>query len=96
MPSFLAADFKFREEILNQFSKSPFFSVWHPVVLQMYIEHGTYKCKDSVYRLKTDPLHEAVVFSDSSTGSEDAWLHLRDLDENIEIQWVMPGEGKPQ
>ena len=93
---FILPKSSYREEVWNQFSQSPFFDAWHPKVLQLYIEHGIVQCDDSTYRLKMDPLQEALLFSETTTGSEDAWRRLRTLDESIEILWIMPGEGQKE
>ncbi|KAJ7594222.1 Alpha/Beta hydrolase protein [Mycena floridula] len=87
---------KSREHAFSQFSQSPFFSVWDPEVLKLYVEYGIYESEPGVYKLKTDPLQEAILFSGTSTGSEKAWMYIIDLDENIEIRWVLPAEGKPE
>ncbi|PFH47153.1 hypothetical protein AMATHDRAFT_7027 [Amanita thiersii Skay4041] len=85
-----------KEEALNLFKKSPFFSAWHPEVLKLYVECGLYDTTDSqtgrpITRLKMPGLQEAVVFVEIHTENE-VYHRVRDLDVNITLRWVMPGK----
>lgn len=85
---------KTREEARRGFS-SPFFKAWDPAVLEQYISNAIYEDKEKgVFKLKMDPTHEALLFVETYTGGEPAWLLVPTLDEDVEIRWIMPGEDK--
>ncbi len=86
----------YRDEARSQLLQSPFFQRWHPDVLTAYIEHGMYETADGNIALKMSPVHETVLFSDTWTGGEEAWvrMHRGELDESIEIRWIFPGRGE--
>ncbi|KAF8909130.1 Alpha/Beta hydrolase protein [Mucidula mucida] len=85
-----------KDEARSQLLQSPFFQRWHPDVLTAYIEHGMYETADGNIALKMSPVHETVLFSDTWTGGEEAWvrMHRGELDESIEIRWIFPGRGE--
>lgn len=89
----LSANLSYREEALKTLSASPFFKIWDPEVLKLYVEYGIYNDK-GVYRLKTAPIHEAVSFIGMLSGAEEAWMGMMGLDERIELRWIVPGEGQ--
>ncbi|KAH8824914.1 Alpha/beta hydrolase family-domain-containing protein [Flagelloscypha sp. PMI_526] len=82
-----------REEATNQFSKSPFFSSWHPAVLQRYIDHSLYSTKDGKVHLKMPPILEGVTFTELETTFA-VWHLLPSLDKDVALFYVMPGQGK--
>jgi hypothetical protein len=83
-----------REEALDSFTKNDFFRSWDPEVLKIYVECGTTPSRDSsgdpVICLKMPGIHEAVVFSETHTECE-VYQRLQELDERIELRWIMPG-----
>ncbi|KAG2159263.1 Alpha/Beta hydrolase protein [Suillus bovinus] len=73
-----------REEALRSFKCSPMFSTWHPDVLRALYESGC-------VRLKTPPVHEALVMA-HTRASRETWELMETLDEKIELLWILPGE----
>jgi hypothetical protein len=43
-----------REEAMNSFKRNPFFAIWDPSVLEIYVQCALYEDKHGV-RLKTSP-----------------------------------------
>ncbi|KAG1737534.1 uncharacterized protein EDB91DRAFT_482024 [Suillus paluster] len=92
-----------REDALRSFKSSPVFSVWHPDVLQLYVDYGLYEDESGCVRLKTPPIQEALILATPRT-SRETWELMERLDENIELLWILPGspsqemfkEGKKQ
>ena len=84
----------FRQEAFDILSKSSFFGAWDPEVLKLYIECGTTPSRDSngkpIIRLKMPGIQEAIVFSETHTECE-VYQRLPQLDERIELRWIMPG-----
>ncbi|PFH44988.1 hypothetical protein AMATHDRAFT_10265 [Amanita thiersii Skay4041] len=88
-----------KEEALDLFKKSPFFSAWHPEAIKVYVECGLYDTTDPqtgrpITQLKMPGLQEAVVFVEIHTESE-VYHRVKDLDVNITLRWVMPGVEDP-
>jgi len=82
-----------REEALNLFLKSPFFQVWHPDALRAYVDYGIAPdFASNVVKLKCSGYQEAVVFSDGLVARE-TWELLSQLDEKIEVYFIMAGTG---
>jgi hypothetical protein len=83
---------------MTQFLRSPFFQAWHPDVLRSYVDNALYSLPNGngEVALKMHPLWEAIQFNDTNTGSDDAWMNVCDLDEDIELRWVVPDAEKPQ
>ncbi|KAJ3488672.1 hypothetical protein NLJ89_g11591 [Agrocybe chaxingu] len=83
-----------REEALQSFKRNPFFQIWDPAVVQVYVDCGTYITKDAtgkeVAKLKMTSMQEAVVFSEVHTEYE-VFQRMVTLDERIPLRWVMPG-----
>jgi hypothetical protein len=83
-----------REDALNILTKSRFFGAWDPEALRIYIECGTTPTLDSsgnpIIRLKMPGIHEAIVFAETHTECE-VYQRLPELDERIELRWIMPG-----
>jgi len=62
-------------------------------VLRLFVECGTYcDSKSSEYKLKLDVINEATVFTDTITGCGDMWSRMHEIDKNVEIRWIMPGD----
>jgi len=84
-----------RAEALEMFERNAFFKVWDPAVLKIYTESGLYPSFDAdgnpCVRLKMPGIQEAILFSQSHTAF-DVWQRLPDVDERIEIRWVVPGK----
>ncbi|KAG1789207.1 Alpha/Beta hydrolase protein [Suillus plorans] len=80
-----------REDALRSFKSSPMFSAWHPDVLQLYVDFGLYEDDSGGVRLKTPPVHEAIVLANPRT-SRETWELMETLDENIELLWILPGK----
>ncbi|TFK53115.1 hypothetical protein OE88DRAFT_1734063 [Heliocybe sulcata] len=86
---------KDREEALSLFSASPFFSVWDPDVLKVYVECGLADCEsEGGVRLKMSGFQEAAMFADTQVAYE-VFERLPDLDPRVELKWVLPGNPKP-
>lgn len=85
-----------REEAGEQMKRSPFFQRWHPDVLKAYLTYGLYDTPNGQITLKMSKLSEAIAFSDTWTGGEEAWVRLYrgELDERIETRWLVPGKGQ--
>lgn len=85
----------FRAEALEMFERNAFFKLWDPAVLKIYTESGLYPSFDAdgnpCVRLKMPGIQEAILFSQSHTAF-DVWQRLPDVDERIEIRWVVPGK----
>jgi len=80
--------------------KNPFFSVWDPKVLEIYVECGLYdiRCPAGrpITKLKMPGLQEAVVFAGTLTQFE-TFQRMKHLDERIELLWIVPGKpGAPE
>lgn len=75
-------------------AKTQFFGAWDPEALRVYVEYGTTPSFDSNgkpnIRLKMPGIHEAAVFSETHTECE-VYQRLPELDERIELRWIMPG-----
>ncbi|KAJ3506250.1 hypothetical protein NLJ89_g6975 [Agrocybe chaxingu] len=89
-----------REEALPSFKQNPFFQVWDPAVIDVYVDCGTYPTKDAsdkqIAKLKVSSMQEAVVFSEAHTQNE-VFQRMVTLDERIPLRWVMPGRpGAPE
>ncbi|KAG1872912.1 Alpha/Beta hydrolase protein [Suillus subalutaceus] len=80
-----------REDALRSFKSSPMFSAWHPDVLRLYVDFGLYEDESGCVRLKTPPIHEALVLA-NPRASRETWELMEKLDENIELLWVLPGK----
>ena len=78
--------------------ESPFFRRWDPDVFKAYINHGLCATPDGAVRLKMLPVHEAIMFSNSRTGADEAYVRLYrgELDERIELRWLVPGRGEAE
>ncbi|KAF5350679.1 hypothetical protein D9756_008735 [Leucocoprinus leucothites] len=83
-----------KEDALASFKQNPFFSIWDPEVLKIYVECGIYDTQDSegnpIARLKMPGIQEAVVFAATLTQFE-TYQRIKDLDERIELRWIVPG-----
>ncbi|KAF7762184.1 hypothetical protein Agabi119p4_8777 [Agaricus bisporus var. burnettii] len=83
-----------KEEALASFKKKPFFQRWDPEVLQTYVEYALYNTKDIQGRqaamLKMPGLQEAIVFA-ATLAQYETYQRLPDLDERVELRWVVPG-----
>ncbi len=84
-----------REEALASFQKNPFFNSWDPEVLKIYVECGLHDTEDSdgrpVTQLKMPGIQEAIVFAATLTQFE-VHERMKNLDERIELRWVVPGK----
>ncbi|KAG1819131.1 Alpha/Beta hydrolase protein [Suillus subaureus] len=80
-----------REDALRSFKSSPVFSAWHPDVLRLYVDYGLYEDGSGRVRLKTPPIHEAIVYANLQV-SRETWESMERLDENIELLWILPGK----
>ncbi|KAG2159363.1 Alpha/Beta hydrolase protein [Suillus bovinus] len=80
-----------REAALRSFKSSPLFSVWHPDVIRLYVDYGLYEDGSGSVRLKTAPIHEAIVSANLRT-SRETWELMETLDEKIELLWILPGK----
>jgi pimeloyl-ACP methyl ester carboxylesterase len=83
-----------REDALRSFKSSPMFSAWHPDVLRLYVDFGLYEDESGCVRLKTPPIHEALVLA-NPLASRETWELMERLDENIEVLWILPGKEGP-
>lgn len=79
-----------REDTLRSFQSSPVFSAWHPDVLCLYVDFGLYEDETGCVRLKTPPVHEALVLANPQA-SRETWELIEKLDEKIELLWILPG-----
>ncbi|KAH9484884.1 Abhydrolase domain-containing protein mpaH [Psilocybe cubensis] len=80
-----------REEAKKALLKSPLFQAFDPEVLNVYVEHGTYKDdKTGQIHLKCPPALEASEFAELRTMNE-GWELLPTLDDNVELRWIMGG-----
>lgn len=89
--SFSLTVLSYREEALRILSETPFFAAWDPAVLKLYVECGTTPDSGGGVRLKTPTIQEALVFTESRTPYE-VWEMIENLDERIELRWVVPGK----
>lgn len=84
----------YREEAIASFKEKSFFKRWDPEVLENYVEFGLYNTTDREGRpaamLKMPALQEAIVFAATLTQYE-TYQRLLNLDERIELRWVVPG-----
>ncbi|THU87214.1 alpha/beta-hydrolase [Dendrothele bispora CBS 962.96] len=77
----------------DSLSRSAFFRSWDSDALGLYVECGMYHDSlSSEYKLKLDPVNEATVFTDSTTGCGEMWDRMHELDDKVEIKWIMPGD----
>ncbi|KAG2135958.1 Alpha/Beta hydrolase protein [Suillus clintonianus] len=83
-----------REDALRSFKSSPMISAWHPDVLRLYVDYGLYDDEGGYVRLKTPPIHEALVLANPRAGRE-TWELMENLDEKIELLWILPGKESP-
>jgi hypothetical protein len=67
------------------------FSAWHPDVLRLYVDFGLYEDESGCVRLKTPPIHEALVLA-NPLASRETWELMERLDGNIEVLWILPGK----
>ncbi|KAF9238987.1 Alpha/Beta hydrolase protein [Melanogaster broomeanus] len=81
-----------REEALQLFKKSPFFSTWNPEVLQLYVDHGLTDDPHGGVKLKMSGLHEGLSFANNMAPWE-MWELLDTVDEAITLRWVVPKKG---
>ena len=89
-----------RQDALESMRKNPFFSVWDPKVLEIYVECGLYdtQCPAGrpIAKLKMPGVQEAVVFAGTLTQFE-TFQRMKHLDERIELLWIVPGKpGAPE
>ncbi|KZT11604.1 alpha/beta-hydrolase [Laetiporus sulphureus 93-53] len=84
-----------REEARKRFNESPFFSVWDPAVLDIYLECGLCDDPNGGVKLKMPGIHEALVFSEVMTPYE-TWDLVDSLDTSIELKWIVPGKNPPE
>lgn len=82
----------YSEEAKRSFLANPFFASWDPAVLSIYLSCGLTQTKEGMVKLKMPGIQEALVFAHSKTPCE-VWDRLENLDERIEIRWVVPGKG---
>ncbi|KAK0484609.1 alpha beta-hydrolase [Armillaria novae-zelandiae] len=89
---------KNREEATSQLLSTSFFQRWDLEVVKSYVNFGMYDTEDGQVTLKTPSLQEAITFVDTSTGCNEAWVRLfrGELDERIEVRWVVPGFGEKE
>ncbi|KAG2754389.1 alpha/beta-hydrolase [Suillus brevipes Sb2] len=80
-----------REDALRSFKSSRMFSAWHPDVVRLYVDYGLYEDESGCVRLKTPPVHEAVVLA-NPRASRETWQLMEKLDERIELLWILPGK----
>lgn len=80
-----------REDALLSFKSSRMFSAWHPDVLRLYVDYGLYEDESGCVRLKTLPVHEAVVLA-NPRASRETWQLMEGLDGRIELLWILPGK----
>ncbi|KAG1819104.1 Alpha/beta hydrolase family-domain-containing protein [Suillus subaureus] len=80
-----------REDALRSFKSSPMFSAWDPDVLQHYVDFGLYEDESGCVRLKTPPVHEALLTANPRVRCE-TWELMETLDEKIELLWILPGK----
>ncbi|KAI8989137.1 Alpha/Beta hydrolase protein [Trametes punicea] len=83
-----------REEAHRQFAATPFFAVWDPAVLDIYVECGLYEAQDGQIKLKMPGIQEAVCFAENHVPYETFEL-LATLDENVELRWLVAGKLSP-
>ncbi|KDQ56886.1 hypothetical protein JAAARDRAFT_132330 [Jaapia argillacea MUCL 33604] len=87
-----------REDAYNHLKKSLVCGCWDKEVLKVYVECGMTEAGEGEgggVRLKTSAIQEAVMFSETQVSYELFEL-MKDLDENIELRWVMPGNAYSQ
>ncbi|KAF9472712.1 hypothetical protein BDN70DRAFT_886700 [Pholiota conissans] len=85
-----------RAAALASFQASPFFAIWDPRVLQIYVECGLTESSTGGVRLKMSGVQEAVVFAEEHSEYE-TFCRLADLDPRVALRWVMPGRpGAPE
>ncbi|KAF9017716.1 alpha/beta-hydrolase [Hymenopellis radicata] len=89
---------KDEQEARVQMSSLPLFQRWDPDVLDAYFEHGLRHVSEGNVTLKTPAIQEAVTFSDTWTGCEEAWVRLfrGELDERVALMWIVPGKGEEE
>ncbi|KAG8755494.1 hypothetical protein FRC14_003992 [Serendipita sp. 396] len=81
-----------REEALKSLLQSPFFRKWDSKVLDTYIDFAMTEDGAEVgIRLKTSGYQEAATFAEERLPAE-VWELLPELDDEIEIRWVMSGK----
>lgn len=73
------------------FMASPFFGTWHPDALRLYVTYGLCENSQGGVKLKMSSLQEALAFADR-TGANEAWELLEQIDERIELRWIVPGK----
>ncbi|KAG6380138.1 Alpha/Beta hydrolase protein [Boletus reticuloceps] len=78
-----------REEALQLFQKSSFFSAWNPDVLRLYAEHALIDDAKGGVRLKMSGLQEGISFANRRLPME-TWELLERLDAGIPLRWVVP------
>ncbi|KAF9517112.1 hypothetical protein BS47DRAFT_1314716 [Hydnum rufescens UP504] len=80
-----------REEAKALFLRNPFFNVWVPEVLDLYVQYALTDISPSEgggVRLKMNGFQEAVCFADEQAARETYQL-LGGLDEKVKIKWIM-------
>lgn len=103
----MVAQTSFREQALQLFRKNPFFACWNPASLDIFIECAICNDEDGGVRLKMSKflvchrfsavfvslkhrIQETAVFTERRASFE-VWDLLPELDERVELRYVMPG-----
>lgn len=76
---------------------NPFFRIWDPAVLNIFVECGLYETTDSatgqhIVRLKTSAVQEGVMLLCDEISPQETFQRMRDLDERIALRWIVPQE----
>jgi hypothetical protein len=82
----------YSEEAKQSFLQNPFFASWDPAVLDIYLSCGLTHTTEGSVTLKMPGIQEAVMFAHTRTSFE-VWDRLENLDERVELRWVVPGKG---
>ncbi|KAF9508581.1 hypothetical protein BS47DRAFT_1302619 [Hydnum rufescens UP504] len=83
-----------RSEAKALLLRSPFFSVWVPEALDLYVKYGLVDIPPSEgggVRLKMSNFQATVCFADDNFEKE-TYEILRELDEKVKIKWIMARE----
>ncbi|TFY55640.1 hypothetical protein EVJ58_g8118 [Rhodofomes roseus] len=80
-----------RQEAKEKFLASPFFSTWHPDVLDMYVECGLTEDAEGGVKLKMPGIQEALTFTEVMT-TYDTWDLIDTLDARVPLRWILPGK----
>ncbi|KZT67781.1 alpha/beta-hydrolase [Daedalea quercina L-15889] len=81
-----------RQEAKDKFLASPFFTAWHPDVLDVYVDRGLTDDANGGVKLKMPGIHEAITFTEVLT-PYDTWDLVDSLDTRIPLRWILPGKG---